>query len=132
MNNIQSVSDLRDTIVFLEAEQEARWQLLQQQLHLTSEGLKPGNLIKSAIEDMSSTPHLTEKILGTTTGLALGFLTRKIIIGASGSLFRSVFGTVLQFGVTNLIARNAGGIKTLSQFVNKSIFGKRKAIPENP
>jgi hypothetical protein len=127
MNNITSISEIRNTIVLLETEQEVKGQLLRQQFQLTYEGLKPVNLLKSALQETASTPFLTANILGTTTGLALGFLTRKIIVGATGGIFRKIFGSVLQFGVTNVIARHPDQIKSISQFVKKSLFGRRKA-----
>ncbi|MBW6479089.1 MAG: hypothetical protein K0B37_06630 [Bacteroidales bacterium] len=126
MNNITSLSEIRDAIVILEAEQEVRVQQLRQQFQVTYVNLKPVNLLKSAVQEIASTPVLTANFLGTTTGLALGYLTRKVIIGASGGMLRKIFGSVLQFGVTNLIARHPAEIKSISQFVNQSLFGSRK------
>jgi hypothetical protein len=125
MNDITSLADIRNAIVLLETEQEVKGQLLRHQFQLTYEGLKPINLLKSAVQEIASTPLLTANLLGTTTGLALGFLTRKIIVGATGGIFRSIFGSVLQFGVTNLIARHPAKIKSISQFVKQSFFGRK-------
>lgn len=127
MNNITSISEIRDAIVFLENEQEVRFQQLQQEIQETSAKLKPVNLLKYAVKDISSAPLLTSKILGVTTGISLGFLARKIVIGASGGIIRKIFGTILQYGVTNIVARNPAGIKSISQFVNKSLFARGKA-----
>jgi len=132
MNNITSISDIRNAIVLLETEQEVKGQQLRQQFQLTYEALKPVNLLKSAVQEIASTPLLSANILGTTTGVALGYLARKIIVGATGGFFRSIFGSVLQFGVTNLIARHPAEIKTFSQFVNKSLFGGKKVTPDQP
>ncbi len=131
MNDITSLSELRKSIVFLEAEQEVKGQMLRQQFQLTYEGLKPVNLLKTAVLEMSSKPHLTAKLLVTSTGVALGYLTRKIITGATGGIFRNIFGSILQFGVTSLIARHPGEIKSFSLFAKRSLFGRRKANTED-
>lgn len=119
MSNITSVSEIRNAIVLLETEQEVKGQLLRQQVHLTYEGLKPVNLLKSAVQEISSAP-LPAKLLSTTAGLALGYLARKIVIGASVN----IFGSMIQLGVTKLIARQSNRIKSIKQFINKSLFSK--------
>lgn len=126
MSNITSISEIRDAIVFLENEQEVKIQQLRQQFQLTKENLSPANLLKSAIGKISSPPLLPLKLLGMTTGVGLGFIARNIVIGASGGIFRKIIGTILQLGVTNLIARHPGEIKSISQFVNKSLFSRGK------
>jgi hypothetical protein len=126
MNNITSISEIRDAIVFLENEQEVKGQLLRQEFQETYEKLKPVNLLKSAVNNISSKPLLPLKLLGMTTGVGLGFLARKIVVGASGGIFRKIIGTILQLGVTNLIARHPAEIKSISQLVNKSLFSRGK------
>ncbi len=131
MNNITSISDIKNAIVLLETEQEVKAQLLRRQFQLTHESLKPLNLLKSAVHEISSTPDLTSKLAGITSGLGLGYLTRKIVVGASGNIYTMIFGSILQFGVTNLIARHSARIKSFSQFVNRSLFGRRKVDEGN-
>ncbi len=119
MSNITSISEIRNAIVLLETEQEVKGQLLRQQAQLTYESLKPVNLLKSAVQDMTSAP-LPTKLLGTTAGMALAYLARKIVIGASVN----IFGSMIQLGVTKLIARQSTRIKSISRFVNKSLFSR--------
>lgn len=120
------MAEIRNAIVQLETEQEVKGQLLRQQFQFTYQSLKPINLLKSAVQEISSTPHLTSKVFGMTTGLGLGYLTRKLVIGASGSIYLKIFASVLQLGVTNLIARHSAEIKSAGQFVKKSLFGRKK------
>jgi len=126
MDNITSISDIRDAIELLEIEQEVKVQQLRQQFQETYESLKPVNLLKSAVKEISSTPLISSNLLGMTTGVGLGFLARKIVIGASGGIFRKIIGTILQFSVTNFIARHPTEIKSIGQLVNKSLFGRKK------
>lgn len=128
MNNISSISELRAAIVKLEAEQEVKGQFLRQQFQLTYESFKPVNILKSAVHDISSTPHLTSKLVGVSAGLGLGYLTRKLVIGATGSIYVKVLGSIVQLGVTNLIARHSAKIESITRFVKKSLLGRR--IPD--
>jgi hypothetical protein len=132
MENISCTADIKNAIQLLEAEHVVKEKLLKDQFHLTYESLKPVNLLKSSIKDISSSPYLIENIVGTAAGLATGFISRKIVVGASGNLFRKLFGAILQIGVTNLVASHSDGIRSLTQSLFQHIFHKRNANPEKP
>ncbi len=126
MQNINSAADLKDAIQFLEAEQSIKGQLLREQLFLTYESLKPANLLRNALKEISSTPYLIDNISGTAMGLLGGFLSKKIFVGASGNLIRKLFGSVLQIGVTNLVTQNSEIIKSVGQALIQHFFQKKK------
>lgn len=126
MQNINSAAELKDAIQLLEAEQSIKGQLLREQLFLTYEGLKPVNLLKNALKEISSTPYLIDNISGTAMGLLGGFLSKKIFVGVSGNLIRKLFGSVLQIGVTNLVAQNSETIKSVGQALIQHFFQKKK------
>jgi hypothetical protein len=126
MQNITSAAELKDAIQLLEAEQSIKGQLLREQLFLTYEGLKPVNLLKNALKEISSTPYLIDNISGTAMGLLGGFLSKKIFVGASGNLIRKLFGSVLQIGVTNLVTQNSEIIKSVGQALIQHFFQKKK------
>src|ERR1035437_9630354 len=69
MQNITSIAGLKDAIQVLEAEQSIRGQLLKDQLFLTYESLKPVNLIRNTLKEISSSPYLIDNIPGTIMGL---------------------------------------------------------------
>ena len=126
MQNITSAAELKDAIQLLEAEQSIKGQLLREQLFLTYEGLKPVNLLKNALKEISSTPYLIDNISGTAMGLLGGFLSKKIFVGVSGNLIRKLIGSVLQIGVTNLVAQNSETIKSVGQALIQHFFQKKK------
>jgi hypothetical protein len=126
MQNITSAAELKDAIQLLEAEQSIKGQLLREQLFLTYEGLKPVNLLKNALKEISSTPYLIDNISGTAMGLLGGFLSKKIFVGSSGNLIRKLIGSVLQIGVTNLVAQNSETIKSVGQALIQHFFQKKK------
>jgi hypothetical protein len=131
MQNITSSTGLKDAIKLLEAEQEVKAQLLKEQLYLTYESLKPVNLLKHTLKEISSSPYLIENLSGTAVGLLSGFLSRKIFVGKSGNLIRKLVGSILQFGVTNIVAQNSDIIKSVSQAIFQYFLRKKELNSES-
>jgi len=130
MQNITNASELKKAIELLQAEQVVKGQLLKEQFYLISGNFKPLNILKGSISDLASSPYLFENILGTTLGLTTGFLSRKIFIWASRGILRKLFGTVLQVGVTNLVAQHPGAVNTIGSFIFKKVFRKKETDQE--
>lgn len=128
MQHITSSAALKNAIQLLEVEQAIKEQLLRDQFHLTYESLKPVNLLKNAFKNITSSPDLLDNILGTVTGLATGYLTKKIVVSGSGNVFRKLIGSVLQFGVTKLVAQHPDAIRSFGQFIIQHIFSKKERI----
>lgn len=126
MQTITSTAGLKDAIQLLEAEHEIKGQLLKEQLYLTYESLKPVNLIRNTLKEISASPYLIDNISGTAMGLASGFLSRKIFVGGSGNLIRKLIGSLLQFGVTNVVAQNSEVIKSVGHAVFRLFFHKKR------
>jgi hypothetical protein len=126
MQNITSIAGLKNSIQLLEAEQSIKEQLLKEQLFLAYESLKPVNLIRHTLKEISSSPYLIDNISGSAMGLLSGFLSRKIFVGSSGNLFKKLIGSVLQFGVTNIVAQNSDVIKSVGQTVLHHFFRKKE------
>ena len=126
MQNITSKPGLKDAIQLLEAEQTIKGQLLKDQFYLTYESLKPVNLLMHTLKEISSSPYLIDNISGTAMGLAGGFLSKKIFVGTSGNLIRKLIGSILQFGVTNIVAQNSEIIKSIGQAIFQHFFHKKE------
>lgn len=127
MDKIASVAELEDAILLLKVEQEVKEQLLREQFYLVYDSLKPLNLLKSTIKEVTSSPDVLHNLVGTAVGLATGYLSRKIVVRASGNILRKLLGSILQFGVTNIVARNPETIKTVSHFINQHIFQSNRS-----
>ena len=125
MQNISSISGLKDAIKSLEADQAAKGKLLKEQFYLIYDSFQPARLLNGTLSHIASSPYLIDNILGTALGLASGFLSKKIIIGYSGNKLRRLIGTVLQVGVTNVIAQNSDKIKLFSRSFFQNIFRKK-------
>ncbi len=132
MQNITSSSELKNAIQLLEVEQAENGHLLKEHFYLTYESFKPVNLLKSVWKDISSSPYLVDNILGTAMGLAGGSLSKKIFIGTSGNKVKKLIGTILQVGITNVIAQNTDVIKAFGRSVFQHFFNKKEMNTEKP
>ena len=126
MQKITSITGLQNAIQLLKVEQASKEQLLKEQFHFTYESLKPINILKNTFKNIVSAPSLHDNLLGTIMGLATGYLSKKIFVGTSGNIFRKLFGSVLQIGVTNLVAQNSETIKSVGQALIQHFFQKKK------
>jgi hypothetical protein len=126
MENITSTAGLKNAIQLLEVEQALNGQLLKEQFYFIYESFKPVNLLKSTLKDITSSPFLIDNILGTAMGLATGSLSKKMFIGASGNMFRKLIGSILQVGITNVVARHPDTIKSFGQFIFQHILRKKR------
>lgn len=131
MQNITSSASLKDAIELLEAEQEIKGQLFKEQLFITYESLKPLNLLKHSLKELSSSPYLIENISGSAMGLVSGFLSKKLFVGASGNLIRKLIGSILQFGITNIVAQNSNVITSVGQAIFHHFFRKNELNSES-
>lgn len=129
MEPITSIEELKNAIQFLEFEHSVKKQLLREQVYLTYESLKPINLLKSILQEISSSQNTIDNILGTTVGLASGYISKKIIVGRSANTIRKLVGSLLQFGVTTIVAQHPDMIKSISQFIFQHFLRKKEMNP---
>jgi len=125
MQNITSAAELKNAIQLLEVEQAEKGQLLKEQFYLTYESLKTVNLIKSTLMEVVSSPFLIDNILGTAMGMATGYLSKKIFIGASGTILKKLLGPILKLGVTSAVAQPINTVKLLGKYVFQRFHHKK-------
>ena len=117
MDKITCAAELRIAIQTLEFERDIQGQILQEQFFVTFESLKPANLIKSTLHEITSSPYLIDNMLGAVMGMVSGYVSKKIAVGTSHSLIRKILGSVLQFGITNVVAQHPDMLKTAGNFI---------------
>ena len=126
MEKIAAGERLKNTIKVLEVDQAVGAEQLKQQFDRISESMKPVNLIKNTVKDMITSPKLGESMFGIATGLVTGYLSKRIVVGTSGNLFRKFIGTIVQVGVTKFIAKHPETIKSSILEILKKIRPKSK------
>lgn len=103
----KAVESLRESIRLLEIRQEKEGQELKAHLRITFESLKPANIIKHSLQELTSPSELKGNFLDAATTLLTGYLTHKILAGKNKNIFRRLLGLAMEFGVSSLVARNA-------------------------
>jgi hypothetical protein len=126
MENITSSAGLKNAIQRLEFKQVENGQRLEEDFYNVVESLKPGNIIRNAVGNISANPGLISNILGGALGLVTGYLSKKIAIGGSGNIIKKLLGTILQFGVTSVVAQHPLTIKVIGQFFLQKILRKKE------
>lgn len=117
MQNINSESELKDSILALENRQAEEERYLKQQFQLTYEALRPVNLIKNSLKDMFGAPEIKGNIVDTSIGLTAGLFSKVIFERGSHNPIKKILGNALMVGVTNLIGKNVGAIKSVGDIV---------------
>ncbi|HAN17129.1 MAG: hypothetical protein A2X13_06410 [Bacteroidetes bacterium GWC2_33_15] len=125
MEKITSSTDIKKAIEILQSEQAIKGKLLKEQIYITYESLKPINLLKNTIKDISSSPFVIENIIGIATGITSGYLSKKIVVGSSSGILRNILGSVLQYSVTNAVAQHPEAIKSFGRFIVDLLFRKK-------
>jgi len=126
MQTIYSTADLKNAIQLLEAEHAANGKQLKAQLYATYESFKPVNLIRSALRDITSSPHMIDNIVGTTVGLAAGLVSNVVFKGLAGPGIRRVISPVLQSGVTSFVAKHTGSLRSVGAMALLRIFRNKR------
>jgi hypothetical protein len=125
MSQINHILLLKNQIQFLEAEQTEKGKIFKEQFYVVYDSLKPLNLFLRTLKEVSLSPNIIDNLLGTTIGLASGYISKKIFVGSSGNLIRKLAGSLLQFGVTNAVSQHPDSIKTIGQYILHNIFSKK-------
>jgi hypothetical protein len=125
MKKTSSTVRLGEAILLLEAEQVIKGQILKEQFLATYESLKPINLLKSTIKEISASPVIGDNLLGTLMGLTTGYISKKVVVGGSSNVLRKLLGSVLQFGVANAVAKHPEAIRLIGQYIIQFIRQKK-------
>jgi hypothetical protein len=126
MQNINAQMSLRETILELERRQAEEGKLLKQQFYTTYESMQPINIIKNTFKEAALSNELKDNILTTSVGLVVGYLSKMLFEDISTSPVKKLLGTIILFGITNIVAKNPETVKSLGKGFLKIILSKSK------
>lgn len=102
---------LKETILQLELKQEEEKELFNQQLRATFNSLKPANLIKSTLRDLSNhTSEVKNNLLEAFLPMITSFISGKIIGRGKKHSFSHIIATMLQMTLTKYTAKHSQAI----------------------
>ena len=111
MTSIQNLKELKEEIAFRQSQQAQDLLALKAEAKKAYSSLKPVNFINDTLKDLSSSPEFKGNLMNSTIGIGAGFITRKLILGATHNPIKQFLGTLLQMGVTSLVSKNGDSIK---------------------
>lgn len=127
MKDITSLVELKESIILLEIQQAYEAQLLKEQFKTTYQNLRPANLIKNTFKELVSAPDFKGNLVDTALSIAAGYLSKKVMVGSTINPIKQLLGTVLQIGVTGIVAKNTDGIKSTAMNLIQHFINKKKA-----
>lgn len=127
MTKITNAQELRQAIVLLEEQQSAEAKILKVEIKEAYDNLNPISLITKSIKKFTSSPNDKADMLSTAISLAMGFVSKKIMVREEDGPLKKILGTVMQIGITNLVSKNTDGIKSVVLFLINA-FTKKKEV----
>ena len=122
------LGDLKHAIIALQQKRSIEREILAEQLYETYESIKPISLIKSTLKQVSSSSELKDKLIGNFMGIGTGILSRKFWVGSSHNPIKRLLGALIQFTITNVVSKNAEGIKNTGAYLLNHYLPKRKSL----
>lgn len=123
--NIEGPVDLKAFIAELEEKKVVQEKMLIDHFNQTFDSLKPINMIKNTLRDIGGTPDLKANLLDATLGVGAGLLSKKLMIGSSTNFFRKISGTLVEFAIATVVAKNSDKIKTIGKGLINNFFEKK-------
>ena len=124
MSKTDLSAGLSEAILVLESRQAEEAKQLKKHFQLLQESVKPINLIKNTFKNITESRDLKENVISNSVGLATGFVSKKLFVGASHNPLKKLLGTIIMFGITNIISKNAGTIKSVGGMVIKKLISR--------
>jgi len=97
-------------ILLLEIKRESELAGLKEELVSTFQSLKPINLIKSTIDEVTQSPEIRGGIGKAAFGMVAGFVLKKIVFGSPEGMLKKSAGAIFQTLATNITTRNSDKI----------------------
>lgn len=121
-HKINPSDSLNSSISFLEQKRNNELQELKQQLRYTGESLKPANLLKSVVKDMTSSPQFKSIVIKAAIGIAAGFLAKKLLTKQRSNMKNQLLGNAIQYGVTFLASKRNNFLKAAGIYVANQLI----------
>lgn len=123
--SINSKTSLHSVIFELEQKKMQQEVALKTQYHITSESLKPVNLLREGIGNITDMPGIGGGLLKTAVGIAVAVLSKKLFIGKSSSIAKKLVGGIFELAVANTTINNADKVKAYGISLYRNLFKKR-------
>ncbi|UEG51048.1 hypothetical protein LK994_06115 [Ferruginibacter lapsinanis] len=104
---VATTTELKEAIALLTIRSEEQKNEIRNDFNQLLLSLTPSNLLKSAANNIAGDPDVASSAIGTTLAVGAGMLSKKIIVGTSKNIFKSLLGTAVEFAVIGGFRKNA-------------------------
>lgn len=105
LESIANTTDLSTAIEKLERRKSVMEEGLKTDFHDLAQSLKPTNILKNTIQEVQESTPLKNNLLKVALGLGVGYFSRKLVVNKSAGVVKKALGAVLQYGITNFVAK---------------------------
>lgn len=115
---INSTADLQRRIAELEEAERMQKTEIRYTATQLAKSVTPGNLVKSFVSNIKTSPHLRNSLLDTAVGIGAGFVGKKLFVGKSRNILKRLGGTAIEFIVANMIRKRIPALRERVKAVN--------------
>ena len=122
MSKVNPNDSLNSSISLLEQKRQKDFQELKQQLRVTGESMKPANLIKSAVRDLTGSSQFKSVMIKAAIGLVAGIIAKKLIAKQQHNSKNQMLGNAVQYGISFLAAKRNSFLKAAGIYVANKLM----------
>jgi hypothetical protein len=132
MQNIKSVTDLKNAIQQLEDRQSTEWPILKEQFRTTAETLTPANIVKGAMSELLSTPELKSNVVKSVVGMLGGFIATKLfVVKIPHPLVKVAVGTIMGMASATNATKTVTVLKSIGNNLLRKILRPRDSVKKH-
>jgi hypothetical protein len=129
---ISSKAELDAAIIALERRKLHQEVQLIDQFNVVRDSMNPVNFIKNTITKLAETPNVGGGILKILSGLSVGILSKKLLIGKSSSVLTKLLSGVFELAVAKTAISNVDKVKAYGISIYHNLFKKNSNhVPES-
>ena len=98
--------ELEAKITALEIEQHQDFKALKKELNNAYDQLRPSKLLNRAILDIKDEKETKNNLLEVLISITGGYFSKKLLIGKSNGMLKSLMGYAVQYFFTKIISKN--------------------------
>jgi hypothetical protein len=98
---------------------------LKNQVNIAIDNIKPINILKNTMREISTVTNFKENALETILSIAAGFISKKIIDTATHNPAIKTLSSIIQMGVTSIVAKNSSSIKDVAVGMIRKLLQKK-------
>ena len=124
--NINNSEELEKVIIELEKRKVIQENNLRLAFHSTMDSMKPMNLIKNTIHEVTHNSQIRNSAIRTAAGIGIGILTKDMFIGKAIPVLRKIIGSSVEAKVQDGMKNTANNVRAYGTALINQLFRKQK------